>query len=172
MDLQLDADCPTGVSLKTGEFQGPAESCRWDEGVSMSRQAPDSLCVLCVSPGTRGFLTQWTRPGRRKWWSWPGSNRRPHRCERCALPAELQPHTRDDEILSLASCGRAAPLPNNGSEHTYDFPDRSVGHPTCLVGIYSRYSQVAFLSDKSVRPTRSLVARRRRYDTNGCSRGI
>jgi len=21
------------------------------------------------------------------WWSWPGSNRRPHRCERCALPA-------------------------------------------------------------------------------------
>ena len=44
--------------------------------------------------------TEWNRLrvwGRSKclkiWWSWPGSNRRPHRCERCALPAELQPHT-------------------------------------------------------------------------------
>ena len=23
------------------------------------------------------------------WWTRPGSNRRPHRCERCALPTEL-----------------------------------------------------------------------------------
>jgi hypothetical protein len=28
----------------------------------------------------------------RVWWTWPGSNRRPHRCERCALPAELHAH--------------------------------------------------------------------------------
>jgi hypothetical protein len=26
------------------------------------------------------------------WWTRPGSNRRPHRCERCALPAELLAH--------------------------------------------------------------------------------
>ncbi len=25
------------------------------------------------------------------WWSWTGSNRRPHDCQSCALPAELQP---------------------------------------------------------------------------------
>src|SRR3954462_2506482 len=25
------------------------------------------------------------------WWSWSGSNRRPRRCERRALPTELQP---------------------------------------------------------------------------------
>jgi hypothetical protein len=28
------------------------------------------------------------------WWSQAGSNRRPHHCERCALPAELWPRTR------------------------------------------------------------------------------
>ena len=27
-----------------------------------------------------------------KWWSWTGSNRRPHDCQSCALPTELQPH--------------------------------------------------------------------------------
>jgi hypothetical protein len=26
------------------------------------------------------------------WWSWTGSNRRPHECHSCALPTELQPH--------------------------------------------------------------------------------
>ncbi len=25
------------------------------------------------------------------WWSWTGSNRRPHECHSCALPTELQP---------------------------------------------------------------------------------
>ncbi len=33
------------------------------------------------------------------WWSWSGSNRRPPRCERGALPAELQPH----EYIYLSS---------------------------------------------------------------------
>ena len=27
-----------------------------------------------------------------KWWSQSGSNRRPHPCKGCALPAELWPH--------------------------------------------------------------------------------
>jgi hypothetical protein len=26
------------------------------------------------------------------WWTWGGSNPRPHRCERCALPTELHAH--------------------------------------------------------------------------------
>jgi hypothetical protein len=29
---------------------------------------------------------------REKWWTWGGSNPRPHRCERCALPTELHAH--------------------------------------------------------------------------------
>src|ERR1700720_2585108 len=29
---------------------------------------------------------------RESWWTWGGSNPRPHRCERCALPAELHAH--------------------------------------------------------------------------------
>ena len=29
---------------------------------------------------------------KRKWWSQSGSNRRPHPCKGCALPAELWPH--------------------------------------------------------------------------------
>jgi hypothetical protein len=28
------------------------------------------------------------------WWTWGGSNPRPHRCERCALPTELHAHAR------------------------------------------------------------------------------
>ena len=28
------------------------------------------------------------------WWSQSGSNRRPHPCKGCALPAELWPHKR------------------------------------------------------------------------------
>jgi len=32
------------------------------------------------------------RKSLKTWWTRPGSNRRPHRCERCALPAELLAH--------------------------------------------------------------------------------
>ena len=37
------------------------------------------------------------RPGeiqkRKSWWRWGGSNPQPQRCERCALPIELHPHS-------------------------------------------------------------------------------
>src|SRR5260370_42529073 len=37
----------------------------------------------------------WTNSERfepEKWWTWPGSNRRPPACKACALPAELHAH--------------------------------------------------------------------------------
>ena len=47
--------------------------------------APKTRCSRSLHQCDTLFL-----PGCGKWWTWPGSNRRPHRCERCALPAELQ----------------------------------------------------------------------------------
>ncbi len=35
------------------------------------------------------------------WWSWGDSNPRPHHCERCALPTELQPQTRSFNATML-----------------------------------------------------------------------
>jgi hypothetical protein len=48
-------------------------------------------------------------PGRARrsgaaWWSQTGSNRRPHACKACALPAELWPRTRRRMLVALA-CG-------------------------------------------------------------------
>ena len=34
------------------------------------------------------------RGGKWRWWTWPDSNRRPPRCERDALPTELQAQSR------------------------------------------------------------------------------
>src|SRR5215831_9067202 len=43
------------------------------------------------------------------WWSQAGSNRRPHHCERCALPAELWPrHGRLDQRYREGVGGRQA----------------------------------------------------------------
>ena len=47
--------------------------------------APKARCPRSLHQCDAPFV-----PGCGKWWTWPGSNRRPHRCERCALPAELQ----------------------------------------------------------------------------------
>lgn len=35
------------------------------------------------------------------WWTRPGSNRRPHRCERCALPTELLAQVLSSLILVI-----------------------------------------------------------------------
>ncbi len=37
------------------------------------------------------------------WWSRAGSNRRPHPCEGCALPAELLPHLEIQDTIGLAA---------------------------------------------------------------------
>ena len=48
------------------------------------------------APLTPRLARPFTRPGKSCrsicWWSRAGSNRRPHPCEGCALPAELLPH--------------------------------------------------------------------------------
>ena len=38
------------------------------------------------------------------WWSWTGSNRRPHECHSCALPTELQPHWFMNDSNVLIGC--------------------------------------------------------------------
>jgi len=43
------------------------------------------------------FTVIYRRPGNKKWWTWPGSNRRPRRCERRALPAELHAQKQQQE---------------------------------------------------------------------------
>ncbi len=44
------------------------------------------LCHSRIAPP--GFLSFY----KGIWWTWGGSNPRPHRCERCALPTELHAH--------------------------------------------------------------------------------
>ena len=45
------------------------------------------------------------------WWTWGGSNPRPHRCERCALPTELHAHLLHAANLTTAACQiRIGPL--------------------------------------------------------------
>ncbi len=51
-------------------------------------------------PGRYG-KNGWFKRG--EWWRWPGSNRRPPRCERGALPAELHPHLKNAARPCLSS---------------------------------------------------------------------
>jgi hypothetical protein len=60
---------------------------------------------------TRGCATR--SPKGEAWWSQAGSNRRPHHCERCALPAELWPH-RDRLMGKTAACNRRHLSPPQG----------------------------------------------------------
>jgi hypothetical protein len=50
---------------------------------SLRALRPDRLAPACRAEA---------REASGGWWSQAGSNRRPHHCERCALPAELWPH--------------------------------------------------------------------------------
>src|SRR6516162_7637388 len=61
-----------------------------------------AVAILGNADGLRPFryerldrdLPAEARNASQGWWSQAGSNRRPHHCERCALPAELWPRTR------------------------------------------------------------------------------
>ena len=46
--------------------------------------------LLCRQKGVRSGV----EAGKWCWWTWPDSNRRPPRCERDALPTELQAQSR------------------------------------------------------------------------------
>ena len=95
-------ETPPGPRFSTA----PAGSCLceriWPEPALRRKQARQSHYgnVGKAPPGDffefpPGDFSRLTRPSatvREKWWSRSGSNRRPQRCERCALPTELRPH--------------------------------------------------------------------------------
>src|SRR6266702_1728184 len=83
----------SGARLEQDEWEYAAE-------IKVIRAASEARAEILSPPNVSGAKPKYLE----YWWSWPGSNRRPHRCERCALPAELQPHMSGSEkILSFAA---------------------------------------------------------------------
>jgi hypothetical protein len=64
--------------------------------VMFSRTMSVELAV-CLGHATR-------EPEGEAWWSQTGSNRRPHACKACALPAELWPRTRRRMLFLRVAC--------------------------------------------------------------------
>ena len=129
--------CPPGLALPRRVFRD-AESMPplWVHGVvfhvcvyhppATARRATGGLSRRLRkyqgSPSGGFFRTYAAPPVRRfrkNWWSRSGSNRRPQRCERCALPTELRPHSAHRWTNSLSVSARimvSGPCPVKRSE--------------------------------------------------------
>src|SRR5690242_3065033 len=65
--------------------------------IRKAQPQPGWICGLRVSLG-----------GRENWWTAGDSNPRPHRCERCALPAELAAHRTGAILAGLGEDSKPA----------------------------------------------------------------
>ena len=85
------------LALSQGLFGGKANTRR-SLGGSAKKTQREIRMVGWGRPSVGHLLVM---PDR-EWWTWPGSNRRPRRCERRALPAELHAHKLPAVILTEA----------------------------------------------------------------------
>jgi hypothetical protein len=105
-----------GTSTKMRKYR---ERRCWECMPRILRNPSGVFFRTCAAPPARRF--------RKNWWSRSGSNRRPQRCERCALPTELRPHSAHRRSISLSVGGRimvSGPFPVKRSERVLKrFPD-------------------------------------------------
>ena len=73
--------------------------------------------------------------GRGGWWSWTGSNRRPHACKARALPTELQPRRRCSSGRGEASQGRRAAAPRGAGSLRRRMSPPAFEAPRTMVGL-------------------------------------
>ena len=99
-----------GVVFHVCDFRPPATARRATGGLSRRLRKYQVSSCGGFSRGGGGFFRTYAAPParrfRKNWWSRSGSNRRPQRCERCALPTELRPHSAQRRRISISMGGR------------------------------------------------------------------
>ena len=92
---KIDGTPAAGCGL---DARGPELGCRAEACVSRVKAGPPPQPARGLL--RQGFGEQLSRLRRKGWWAVTGSNRRPLRCKRSALPAELTARKRDHSLVA------------------------------------------------------------------------